>query len=51
MTNQQTLKHFLGKKTLLERQVRWSDSISQYHFTFKWRPGKDNVVADALFRK
>ena len=25
--------------------------MSEFHITWKWRPGRDNVVADALFRK
>ena len=51
VTDQQALRYFSEKKTLSERQVRWSETISQYHFTFEWRPGKDNIVADALSRK
>lgn len=33
------------------RQRRWMELLQEYDFDIKFRPGKDNVVADALSRK
>ena len=34
-----------------QRQVRWSEFLSQFHFVIKYRPGKRNIIADVLSRK
>ena len=31
--------------------MRWADFLSNFDITFTYRPGKENVVADALSRK
>ena len=33
------------------RQRRWMEFLEDYDFTWHYRPGKANVVADALNRK
>jgi hypothetical protein len=38
-------------KQLTARQARWAKALSEYYFIITYRPGKDNVQADALTRK
>ncbi len=33
------------------RKARWAEFLQQYDFTLKYKPGKTNVVADALSRR
>ena len=33
------------------RQVGWAEKLSEYIFVIIYRPGKDNILADALSRK
>ena len=51
ITDQQALKSFSQKKTLTARQVGWAEMLSEFHIKWHWRPGRENVVADALSRK
>jgi RNase H-like domain found in reverse transcriptase/Reverse transcriptase (RNA-dependent DNA polymerase)/Integrase zinc binding domain/Chromo (CHRromatin Organisation MOdifier) domain len=51
LTDHQALVYYSTKRTLSTRQVRWADFLSNFDITFKYRPGKDNVAADALSRK
>ncbi|KAA8631075.1 hypothetical protein SMACR_09594 [Sordaria macrospora] len=50
-TDHQALEYFNTKRVLNGRQVRWSETLSEYQFRMTYRPGKDNVAADALSRK
>ena len=38
-------------KQLTARQARWAEALSEYYFIITYRPGKDNVQADALTRR
>jgi hypothetical protein len=38
------------KPVLSRREARWNDVLQQYRFQWKYKPGKDNVVADAISR-
>nr|GEV97549.1 hypothetical protein [Tanacetum cinerariifolium] len=40
-----------SKKELNMRQRRWIELFSDYDYEIRYRPGKANVVADALIRK
>jgi hypothetical protein len=51
LTDHQALVYYSTKRVLSTRQVRWADFLSNFDITFQYRPGKDNVAADALSRK
>jgi hypothetical protein len=38
-------------KQLTARQARWAEALSEYYFNITYRPGRDNVQADALTRR
>ncbi|RYO76872.1 hypothetical protein DL764_010271 [Monosporascus ibericus] len=51
VTDHQALLYFASKRVLSTRQIRWADFLSNFDITFQYRPGKENVAADALSRK
>ena len=51
VTDHQALLYFASKRALSTRQIRWADFLSNFDITFRYRPGKENVAADALSRK
>ena len=51
VTDHQALLYWSSKRLLSTRQVRWADFLANFDITFQYRPGRDNVVADALSRK
>ncbi|MCO5551160.1 hypothetical protein L7F22_004657 [Adiantum nelumboides] len=50
-TDHQSLRYFLSQKQLSEKQMRWANILSQFHFQIVHVQGQNNVVADALSRK
>ncbi|MCO5604452.1 hypothetical protein L7F22_058618 [Adiantum nelumboides] len=50
-TDHQSLRYFLSQKQLSEKQMRWANILSQFHFQIVHVQGHKNVVADALSRK
>lgn len=50
-TDHRNLQYFTTVRQISERQARWALEISQYNFTFEYRPGKLNAAADALSRR
>ncbi|KAM4059826.1 his(2)-Cys(2) zinc finger domain-containing protein [Hirsutella rhossiliensis] len=50
ITDHEALVHF-STRLLSVRQIRWSDFLAQFDIRFLYRPGRLNVVADALSRK
>ena len=50
-TDHNSLKYFLEKKELNERQQKWVSKIQAYDFEIEYVKGKSNVVADALSRQ
>ncbi|GJY54151.1 putative reverse transcriptase domain-containing protein [Tanacetum coccineum] len=50
-TYHKSLQHILGQKELNMRQCRWLELLSDYDCDIRYRPGKENVVAEALSRK
>ena len=51
MTDHNNLKYFMTTKELNRRQVRWAQFLADYNFVLEHRPGKLNVIADALSRR
>ncbi|MCO5567897.1 hypothetical protein L7F22_021593 [Adiantum nelumboides] len=47
----QSLRYFLSQKQFSEKQMRWANILSQFHFQIVHVQGQKNVVADALSRK
>ncbi|MCO5580651.1 hypothetical protein L7F22_034521 [Adiantum nelumboides] len=50
-SDHQSLRYFLSQKQLSEKQMRWANILSQFHFQIVHVQGQKNVVADALSRK
>lgn len=50
-TDHQTLWFFLTQRKLSEKQMRWANFLSLFHFQIVHVAGKKNVVADTLSRK
>lgn len=50
LSDHKNLEYFTTTKTLNQRQVRWSQVLSEYNFQIVYKPGKSNVKADALSR-
>jgi hypothetical protein len=51
ITNYEALQYFATKRYLNVRQVGYADVVSQFDFEIVYRPGRQNIVADALSRK
>ena len=49
-TDHSSLRYFMSTKRLTQRQVRWAEFLSQFHFQIQYRPGNLNHKADALSR-
>ena len=43
--------YFQSQKKLTSKQARWQDFLAEFNFTFEYKSGKANVVADTLSRK
>ena len=50
-TDHQSIKYFMTQTKLSDKQMRWANFLSQFHFHFAHIPGKQNPVADALSRR
>jgi hypothetical protein len=50
-TDHNSLRHFMGKKDLNERQHKWVRKLQAYEFDIEYVKGKKNVVVDALSRR
>ena len=52
VTDHDTLKYIdTQKKQLSPRQHRWAEFMAEFNYEIVYRPGKQNVVADALSRR
>jgi hypothetical protein len=47
-TDNVTLKYFATQPKLSLKQVRWQDTLALFNVDIQHKPGKDNVVPDAL---
>ena len=50
VTDHNSFKFLHTQPTLSRRQARWAEFIAEFDFEIVYRPGKSNVVADALSR-
>jgi hypothetical protein len=46
-----TLKYFATQPKLSSKQVKWQDTLALFNVDIRHKPGKENVVPDALNRK
>jgi hypothetical protein len=51
ITDHKNLEYFMKPKMLSERQIRWAALLSRFNMEILYRPGKQNVRADALSRR
>lgn len=51
ITDHKNLEYFMKPRQLGERHVRWRMILERYNLRFHYRPGKLNVLADALSRR
>ena len=49
-TDHRALEYFMSTKKLNARQARWAEFLSRFYFIIRYRPGKQNPLADALSR-
>lgn len=50
-TDHRNLGYYKEVQKLTERQIRWMQTLSRYTFKLEYKPGKLNVLADALSRR
>ena len=50
-TDHQSIKYFMTQTKLSDKQMRWANFLSQFHFHIAHIAGKQNMVADALSRR
>lgn len=51
LTDHRNLSFFKKPQLLSDRHIRWQQQLSRYNFDLQYKPGQDNVVADALSRR
>src|SRR3954462_5695793 len=51
VTDHQSLHYLQTQDKLNRRQARWVQLLQAYHFKILYKPGRTNVVADALSRR
>jgi transposase InsO family protein len=51
ITDHRNLEYFLEKKQLNRRQARWCETLSDYWFRIRYRPGEKGNKPDALSRR
>src|ERR1700710_2613817 len=51
LTDHKDLVPFMTTKVLNDRQIRWSETLSQYDLKIEYRPGKEGAKPDALTRR
>nr|XP_016466115.1 PREDICTED: uncharacterized mitochondrial protein AtMg00860-like [Nicotiana tabacum] len=47
----ETERRYMTQKKLSPKQARWQDFMAKFYYALEYKPGKGNVVADALSRK
>jgi hypothetical protein len=51
VTDHRSLQYLQTQPHLSTRQVRWSEFLQQFDYEISYRPGKENILADALSRR
>jgi hypothetical protein len=51
ITDHQSLRYLNTQPHLSSRQIRWSEYLQQFDYSIEYKPGKFNLVADALSRR
>ncbi|KAJ0025536.1 hypothetical protein Pint_07160 [Pistacia integerrima] len=51
LTDNVATSYFQTQKKLSLKQARWQDFLAEFDYVLEYKPGKTNVVADALSRK
>ena len=49
-SDHKNLEYFRSSKILTQRQARWSLFLEEFNFIIAYRPGRENIKADALSR-
>lgn len=49
-TDHRALRYFMTTKKLNARQARWTEFLSRFYSLIRYRPGRENTLADALSR-
>jgi hypothetical protein len=42
------LEYFMSTKKLNARKARWAELLSRFYYIIRYRPGKQNLLANAL---
>ena len=50
-TDNVATSYFQSQKKLSPKQARWQDFLAEFDYVLEYKPGKANLVADALSRK
>lgn len=51
LTDHRNLEHFRDNKQLNRRQIRWAETLQDYYFRIRYRPGTRGSKPDALTRR
>lgn len=50
-TDNVATSYFQSQKKLTPKQARWQDFLAEFDYVMEYKPGRENLVADALSRK
>ena len=50
-TDNVATSYFQNQKKISPKQARWQDFLAEFDYIMEYKPGKTNVIADALSRK